>query len=484
MKLRQKVVKNGSSGHPWRVLGLFMCLLVLVGTVGCETLPPPVEPEEEAPPPEISTPKDLGKALLAEILKHFQFVKDPDVVRLVNQTGRKLVKAAGSNPDAYHFFVVQDPQLNAFAIPGGYIFIFNGLLGQIDSMDELAGVLAHEIAHVENDHFFKDQRKVMAMELATIAAILLGGPEAAIMAQVASQNIQLQYSRANEEEADAAGIVYLRQAGYAPQGLLRFFETLAAYERFNPPLLPSYFSTHPGVQDRLRIASVLLGGAEGDLSPAGDAAQAVDWERTAVVLRSLLEEPERTMEDLKRMVLKVGGEDAPADRRHYLLGLALLTTDQIARAADEYREAVRLGPDHAEYHAGLAFCYLRLKKMDLAGKEAERSIELSPRIPLAYLTLGMVRAMEGNPAAAVHHYQEGLSIAPDDLRLHWNLGQSYLKTGEKLLGAYHLGRYARLNLDPEQAVRHFEYAQDLTEEGSPMAQNIEREIREILEEGI
>jgi predicted Zn-dependent protease len=456
----------------------------LLTLAGCATtVSPPTPPAAETQSPTLSTPKELGKAFLQEALKQFRFVKDPDITVLLNQIGRKIVSAAGSNPAGFHFFVVQDTQLNAFAIPGGYVFIFHGLLAQINSADELAGVLAHEIAHVEKNHFFKDIRKVQALELATIAAILLGGPEAAVLAQGAAFNLQLQYSRENEAEADAVALIYLPRAGYNPEGLSNFFETMLVYEKFNPPLMPSYFSTHPGMQERSRTISTLLRGVKTEDKPEKPK-ETQDWARTAVILRSTLAGPERSDEDIKSMVSKILRADGPPDRQAYLLGLAFLKSGRIRSAIPQYQEAVKLSPDNALYHGELALGYTKSMKLDLARIEAEKALSLSPQNALAHLILGMIQAEAGNPDEAIQHYREALTLSPEDLRIHWNLAQAYLKKDDRLMSAYHFGQYARLNLEPNKAIEHFKEAQKLARAGSELSLAIEKNLQEIEQEGI
>ncbi len=157
----------------------YVTILVLSFLTGCaevlQSTKPDVVPEVEHEVEYVDKNKELGKRFVQAARREFTFVKDYEVVTLVNKVGRDILEANGIDPTTYHFLVVKKNQLNAFAIPGGYIFVFDGLLKKLVSIDALAGVLAHEIAHVKQDHFFKDSKKVGAINLATMAAVILAG---------------------------------------------------------------------------------------------------------------------------------------------------------------------------------------------------------------------------------------------------------------------------------------------------------------------
>jgi tetratricopeptide (TPR) repeat protein len=187
---------------------------------------------------------------------------------------------------------------------------------------------------------------------------------------------------------------------------------------------------------------------------------------------------------MKRLVRRVIGERGSQERAHYLLGVAYLKTDRIAQAIPEYLEALKLAPNDGIYHAELAYCYLRSKKIDLAKAEAQKALELSGQNRLAHLISGIIQAEAGDLESALGNYKQALAIAPDDPQVHWNLAQAYLKKGDSLMGAYHLGLYARLNLEPDKALEQLRHAQKLAQEGSEMALHIQKQMDEILREGL
>ncbi|HEY5594526.1 MAG TPA: M48 family metalloprotease [Nitrospiria bacterium] len=427
--------------------------------------------------------KELGKQFLLEARKQYRFVKDQEVVDAVNGVGRRLVTAAGGDPASFHFFVVREIQPNAFAIPGGYIFVFDGLLAKLQSEEDMAGVLAHEIGHVTHNHFFKDDSKVTALSLATIAAILLsrGSGAAASIAMAANISAQLQFSRENEEEADASAIQYLRQAGYDPKGLLNFFQTLLTYESINRVEMPAYLSTHPALEERIHLVELRLA------RPADHVLSSprtiVDWERVQTVIRA----KSQIWQDAAQLFPERRPGAAPDERDHYMTGLAYLTTDRVADAIVEYQAALAASPDNPVYHADLATAYLKSQDIERASAEAVESLKRSKpgeELPSAFLVLGMLEEHAGRLDEALHQYKEVIRRDPDHAFAHYHVGQVYFQTGNPLEGAYHTGRYLRLNLEPEEALREFKRAKDLSSKNDDLARMIQEQIDQIIADGI
>jgi beta-barrel assembly-enhancing protease len=196
-----------------------------------------------------------GKQYSMEIEKSSHLVTDPVVVEYVNRIGQNLVK----NSDAkvpFTIKVLDTDEINAMALPGGFFYVNSGLILACDSEDELAGVMAHEIAHVAAHHAAREMTKLNYMQLGQIPLIIFtqgtwtgyGIYEAY---QLAVPLTFLQFSREYEAEADFLGIQYMYKAGYDPQGMVSIFEKLDALEKHKPGALSKAFSDHPATPDRI-----------------------------------------------------------------------------------------------------------------------------------------------------------------------------------------------------------------------------------------
>ena len=208
----------------------------------------------------------LGKQLSAEIERQAKFINDPVVNEYVNRVGQNLVR----NSDAQVPFtikVIDSDVVNAFALPGGFFYVNSGLILHADEESELAGVMAHEIAHVCARHGTKQATKSEIAQLAMIPAMIfipytLAGYAIYQGMQFAIPMAFLQFTRVDEREADYLGLEYMYKAGYDPNAFVSFFEKVAADEKKQPGTIPKFFSTHPPTPDRIEasqkeIATVL-----------------------------------------------------------------------------------------------------------------------------------------------------------------------------------------------------------------------------------
>ncbi|MGA8152921.1 MAG: M48 family metallopeptidase [Terriglobales bacterium] len=195
----------------------------------------------------------MGKSYAEQVESSSKMVTDPVIAEYVNRVGQNLVR----NSDAQVPFtikVVDTDDINAFALPGGYFYVDSGLILAADNEAELAGVMAHEIAHVSACHAAREMSRGQLMNLASIPLIFVGGGigyAAQSLASLAMPMGFLKFTRSFESDADFLGVEYLYKAGYDPQALTAFFEKIRALEKQKPGTLAKAFETHPQTPDRI-----------------------------------------------------------------------------------------------------------------------------------------------------------------------------------------------------------------------------------------
>ena len=198
----------------------------------------------------------LGKQLAQEIERQARLIDDPIIAEYVNRIGQNLVR----NSDAKVPFIIKvldTEEPNALSLPGGFFFVNAGLIALAESESEIAGAMAHEIAHVAARHGTRQATRGQVVNLATIPLIFMGGWTGYGIRQAAGLAIPLgflQFSRAFEREADQLGLQYLYKAGYDPNSFVDFFEKMEKLEKKKPGTLSKAFRTHPMTEDRIEAA--------------------------------------------------------------------------------------------------------------------------------------------------------------------------------------------------------------------------------------
>jgi predicted Zn-dependent protease len=199
----------------------------------------------------------IGKQLAQEVERQAKIVDDPVIAEYVNRVGQNLVR----NSDAkvpFTIKVLDSEEVNAFALPGGFFFVNSGLILKADSESELAGVMAHEIAHVAARHGTRNATRGELAQIAMIPVMVMSGGWAGYAiyqgAHLAIPMGFLAFSRANEREADYLGLQYMYKAGYDPTSFVDFFEKIQTLEKRKPGTVAKVFSTHPMTDDRIKAS--------------------------------------------------------------------------------------------------------------------------------------------------------------------------------------------------------------------------------------
>jgi predicted Zn-dependent protease len=196
----------------------------------------------------------IGRALSRQLEQESRLLKDPTISEYVNRVGQNIVR----NSDAkvpFTIKVIESDQINAFALPGGFFYVNTGLILAADDEAELAGVMAHEIAHVAARHGTEQESKGQLVSYMALPLLFVAGPVGYGVEQAISVFVPftfLRFSRGMETEADYLGVQYLYKSGYDPSAMVRFFEKLQAREKAKPGSISRLFSTHPPTGSRIR----------------------------------------------------------------------------------------------------------------------------------------------------------------------------------------------------------------------------------------
>jgi predicted Zn-dependent protease len=421
----------------------------------------------------INEEKELGKKFAFEARAKLPLIDDVEIHSYVNRVGQKIVAALGEQPFTYQFFVVRDPRINAFAVPGGYIYVHAGLLINASNDDELAGVLGHETAHVNAHHLARQQEATQLMNYATLLGVLLSVVQPAVGAGALAMNAatQLKYRREFEQEADYLGAGYVRGAGYDPRGMLDFFKKMLDGQRLAPEAARPYLLSHPLTDARLTNLEAVLHTHQWDAGPR--AATSLELERIQLLTRARME----TAPELLAFYRRAAEAQPESGRSRYLLGLAYLETGAFDSARETFEGARQLGFHDVDRELGRVF--LRLRRLDKARELLRRASEVTPDDPVAHRDLAQVYEALDDTAGAMREYERALQLAPTMEEAHYSLGILAGRSGKPGDGFYHLAKAFALRGEFAKALSQYEKAEPLLPPGSARVQEVQAEIADL-----
>ena len=332
-----------------------------------------ISPQEE---------KQLGEAFFRGLHQQVDINQDSEIQQYIQNIGEKLVSHSDTPAYPFHFFVVMENAINAFAGPGGYIGVNSGLILMTEAESELASVMAHEIAHVTQRHLYRSyeasSRLSIPMVAATLGAILLGtqsgaAGQAAIMAiQAGSVQFQINFTREHEEEADRVGMQTLSQSVFDPRSMPTFFERLQQSTRYAGQNVPEFLRTHPVTASRISDSR-----GRADNYPYKQYPDSLAYQLIKTKLQVLLSVDNDETRTLLQAKLNQG---LPEQRTvaNYGLGLVALKTQNFAQAESIFQELVQQFPVQPHYSAALARTALEANNYKVA---LERYQKLSRQFP-------------------------------------------------------------------------------------------------------
>lgn len=426
-------------------------------------------------PPSEDEETRISREFRREAKKHLKFINNPEVERYVDRIGRRILGATGPQSFDYRFFVVDDSQLNAFAVPGGSIYLYTGLIERAKSTDELAGVLGHEIVHIKARHMARSSGPDAISILSLLGMVLLartgaGGQAAGVVGQAIAATRQAAYSRQLEMESDTLGTRYMATAGFDPKGTIAFLKTLDQERALNPIDVPAYIMTHPITQERVANAELVVR----SLGPTQRRPEAPE----ALKKVQIIIQTERTTRAAVVNEYENLAQKSPENPEVlYLLGFAQQLQGQLPQAQRNYEKSQKLRPDNPGLQRDLGRLYGQAGEFASARTAFDRALALEPNEPLTYLYLGEMLEKAGDLRSAAGAYLNAQNLAPLWERPPYRLGNVYGKLDRLGDGYYYLGRSHLLQDEDERAIADFERALKIAGENSPRGQLIKEELK-------
>ena len=407
----------------------------------------------------IKDEKELGRKFEVLIRSQLPLVEDPEVAQYVKSIVDRLAKHIPPQPFTFTSGVVLHNALNAFAVPGGHVFVFTGLLMQMDNESELAGVLAHELSHVTQRHVASRMERAKYLTIGTlllavagIAAGGAGGGALAAGAMGAGQSAMLNYSRVDENEADHIGYQYLVAAGYPPQGMIGGFQKIRQKSIMSGSNIPTYLSTHPDLGDRINGIAARIKAAPAEVRNRKDnntrfvRVQTLLWARYGDIQAA-------------RHRFAAQGNNGLA-----LMGLGMLLSreNKVQEAAAAFDKALAASPNDPLVLREAGTFHYRKGDTQRAEQLLRAAMQKDSRDYMARFFYARLLDETGRTPEAEPYYKDVLRELPQDQEVHAAYARSLGRSGKNFQAYLHLAYSALYSNDKKRTKQYFDQAKGQT----------------------
>jgi beta-barrel assembly-enhancing protease len=444
------------AGHaPSDFVRRIICLCLFAAALLAPQVAAPLSLDEEG---------ELGREFLADVRRHFTLVDDDFALDYLNELGDYLAERVDARPFPFRYYIIRKNDLNAFAGPGGHIFFFTGLIEAMETVDEFAAVMSHEMAHLAARHLSKRIEQSKRIGLATMAGILVGaliGGEAAqavmIGSAAAGAQAQLNFSRADERQADQLGFSYMRRSGFDPSAIVQVLSRIQSAQVYGTDRVPAYLRTHPTGPERMaNIDSLLAAGGE----PVGSETERrlrEQYPLFRILLAGRYGDPSSAARRF-RSALESNPSDALA---HFGLGLVEKEASRFENAVEHMRRALEIRPDLIPVRTYLGEAYHYSGRYEQAIPVLEGVLRRDPENRTALFLTASSHQNLKDYAGAIRIYERLASMDPVRREVYYNLGICYGRMDRLALAHYYFGVFFTESGSPSKAVFHFDKAGEL-----------------------
>ncbi len=426
----------------------------------------------------IDDEKEMGREFVSQIRRQFELLDGDFENQYFNDLGQYLLTQLETKPFRFHFYVIKDKSLNAFAAPGGHIFFFSGLINIMDSVDELASIMCHEIGHVSARHIAGRVERSKKIGIASLAGILagvfIGGPAAGALvtgSMAAGIQAELNYSRDDERQADQLGFKYMKGATFDPNGLVSTLKKIERENWMGSDQIPTYLRTHPTSPERMSNLDSMLSYYT-PTRPREDATRLRElfpFFQTVVRAKSL--DPEQSEKLFLRQLEKEPGFILS----HFGLGIVYIERHEYQRAINQLEKAVEKKPDFVPILTNLGEAYQMNGDYEESISVFEKAMKLDNENRSIPFFLGVSYENIEQYENAIRVFEKLVSFKPVKDEVYYHLGVSYGRLDRLALAHYNFGIYFRRVGRIKKAWFHFDKALEFVGDDTAMKEKIQRE---------
>jgi len=396
----------------------------------------------------IGEERELGEKLLYSVRSAFDIIDDPDISQYINKIGQDVLDVTGVQYFNYHFFVINNKEFNAFAAPSGLLFFHSGLIGAMETEDELVSVIAHEIGHIVKRHLASRMETGKYSSMATlglaIAAIAFGGVAAPALltgALATGQSINLHYSRLHEEEADLLAYGWMKELHRDTGKQVKMLETMRRIARYRSDRLPQYLLTHPNPEARLHYIEALV---EGDTyQNNGNFLESDNFDFVRFKYRILSQT--KNTDILKNSLASIIADNRSSE---FKKNMAYYGLSQISKNENDFKQAqeyLQKVIDHFPREGILlvdkGVIQFEGREYKKARKNLENALQKDSSDMYATFTLGKLMYRIGKLTEAESYLKTVTHHIPESSQAYFELGKIASNKNQAGFSSYYLGKY-------------------------------------------
>ena len=396
----------------------------------------------------IGDERELGEKLLYSVRSAFELIDDPDIIQYISSLGQSVLDVAGIQYFDYHFFVINDKEVNAFAAPSGLIFFNAGLIEIMNSEDELVSVVAHEIGHIVKRHLASRVEKGTYSSIASLglalAAIAFGGAATPVLltgALAGGQSFNLYFSRQHEEEADLLAYDWMKKLQRNPEGEARMLESLRRIARYRSEKLPQYLLTHPNPEARLDYIQSILDNDRGLAAENIKPTDSFEFLRFKYRILAKVKGAETLKPFLANILADSRASESSQAMAYYGLSQLASNENDFGKSLDLLDKVVRYYPDKIILKVDRGAIELAAGEFRKAENSLNEALQVDSSDMYATFLLAKLLYRTGRPTEAQKYFEAVSYQLPEYAQVYFELGQIAANTGKRGESSYYLGKF-------------------------------------------